>query len=586
MCHTCGVFVSGRSCKPDYDLIANETSEAAQAPPALAEIAEGTSTEAVIAVGETITETLETIGDKDWFRVELAAGDTVEIELTGVGLTELRDPLLRLRDDQGRILAENDDIRFAIELDSRIIHTVETSGTYFIEADSYLSRYTGDYELSVDVALPPGPVDAIRGVNALEDSETLLVYLAQGGESYSERFNGQNQTFQAEGFNAYEREQIFSVFEHIETFADIDFELTNNRAAADLEIASSNLNGAINGGTLLGYFYFPTSQGDGGYGLLNSSFSGWGSGEGSGLDRGGFMYGVTLHEIGHGLGLAHPHDNGNGSQVLSGVSSSGSLGTFDLNQTVFTTLSYNDGFVTSLDGRPDTFDYGYAASFGTLDIAALQQLYGVNESHAVGNNVYRLVSHNGIGTGYEAIWDTGGRDWIVANGKTPSIIDLRAATLTLSPDGAGHVSSIEAVHGGFTIANGVLIEHARGGDGSDTITGNEVRNFLVGKAGADRLEGGAGDDVLTGGAGADRLSGGTGIDTASYRDSAYGVQVSLDGSAGQGGDAWGDRLSGIERVIGSEKADRLTGATDDDTLDGRDGDDMLRGGAGGDTLRG
>jgi len=28
---------------------------------------------------------------------------------------------------------------------------------------------------------------------------------------------------------------------------------------------------------------------------------------------------TILHEIGHGLGLAHPHDNGNGSEIFAGV---------------------------------------------------------------------------------------------------------------------------------------------------------------------------------------------------------------------------------------------------------------------------
>lgn len=46
-------------------------------------------------------------------------------------------------------------------------------------------------------------------------------------------------------------------------------------------------------------------------GYYNWQSSGWTSG---GLQIGGYGYYTLLHEIGHGLGLAHPHDNGGGSR--------------------------------------------------------------------------------------------------------------------------------------------------------------------------------------------------------------------------------------------------------------------------------
>ena len=47
----------------------------------------------------------------------------------------------------------------------------------------------------------------------------------------------------------------------------------------------------------------------------------------------------------------------------------------------------------------------------------------------------------------------------------------------------------------FTIANGVVIENAVGGNGNDTLIGNSADNFLDGRAGDDRLDGGAGNDT-------------------------------------------------------------------------------------------
>ncbi|MBX9699278.1 MAG: M10 family metallopeptidase C-terminal domain-containing protein, partial [Acetobacteraceae bacterium] len=73
-------------------------------------------------------------------------------------------------------------------------------------------------------------------------------------------------------------------------------------------------------------------------------------------------------------------------------------------------------------------------------------------------------------------------------------------------------SSVAGVVGGVTIANGVVIENATGGDGNDRITGNAAANRLEGGLGADGIDGGKGDDTLVGGGGADALTGGAGRD--------------------------------------------------------------------------
>jgi serralysin len=107
-----------------------------------------------------------------------------------------------------------------------------------------------------------------------------------------------------------------------------------------------------------------------------------------------------------------------------------------------------------------------------VDIAALQELYGANTTHARGNDVYTLPTANRSGTFYESLWDTGGTDTIRAGSTTrASTIDLNDATLRADAGGGGLISYVEGIHGGFTVAKGVVIENATGADGCDLITG-------------------------------------------------------------------------------------------------------------------
>ena len=95
----------------------------------------------------------------------------------------------------------------------------------------------------------------------------------------------------------------------------------------------------------------------------------------------------------------------------------------------------------------------------------------------------------------------------------------------------------------------------------ENLTGSAFNDKLTGDAGANLLDGSAGNDTLIGGAGADTLIGGSGTDTADYSGASAAVGLSLGaGGAGTGtaGDAAGDSLSGIEKVIGSALGDNFT----------------------------
>ena len=82
------------------------------------------------------------------------------------------------------------------------------------------------------------------------------------------------------------------------------------------------------------------------------------------------------------------------------------------------------------------------------------------------------------------------------------------------------------------------------------------------------------------------LDGGIGTDTASYASSAAAVSINLATGTGKGGDAEGDTLISIERVIGSAFNDTIIGSARAEIMEGGAGVDHLGGLGGDDTLIG
>lgn len=100
--------------------------------PTTDDYAGSTSTTGAIAAGGSVTGNIETVGDNDWFRISLTAGNSYRFDLIG---GTLWDPYLTLLNSSGTSLLTNDDSG-ALPLDSRLTYTASTTGVYYLSARS------------------------------------------------------------------------------------------------------------------------------------------------------------------------------------------------------------------------------------------------------------------------------------------------------------------------------------------------------------------------------------------------------------------------------------------------------------------
>jgi len=649
----------------------------------------------ITANGAPVVSTIDAPGDLDFYKIEMTAGNIYRINQStivgGPSGVPLADAFFEIYDPSGRLVATANGGGsmpgglVTTTVNAQIDFMPETSGVYYINA-----RYAnvnvggtavggvGDYQLTVEgwnpYYDPDEPLYAIdwgsqvdrtsrnpdglegpratgnpyTGVGANEEGiqgkNVIYYYFAKQGEVFvSEDPTGDVLTnMVASGMAEWEMRAFELAMDKYEQVADIVYVQVQDKAKADFIFITYN--GTPEAG-ILGRMSPPNTTNEG-QAEFNRNGPGWTEDE---LRPGGFSFITLIHELGHGHGLAHPHDNGGRSGVMRGVVAEGTAfdyttGEFDLNQGVFTMMSYEDGWQTSPYGNSPDDGFGYLAGLMGFDIAAIQDKYGVNEEWATGDNSYVLKDVNASGTMYEAIWDAGGLDSISYAGAKDAVIDLRAASLKYEYGGGGWISYAHGIYGGFTIANGVTIENASGGGGNDKITGNDIDNDLRGNAGNDVISGGGGNDLLVGGAGKDTLTGGGGGDTFGYMlasdsgvganrdvitDFAEGDRIDLtaaggrtfignqlfSGTAGQVRvvtltgqtivelDKNGDRLADfqleltgehvLDRLdfvglagVPTEGADELFGTSGSDTINALGGNDSLFGFAGGDTLNG
>jgi serralysin len=300
---------------------------------------------------------------------------------------------------------------------------------------------------------------------------------------------------------------------------------------------------------------------------------------------GTWNYMTLVHEIGHALGLKHPHE----AQWLNPAIMPSSL-----DSVLYTVMSYIEPPGASSYSRNTSTIVGPML----YDIAAIQHLFGANMNYRAGNDVYSFNQTTAFNT---TIWDAGGVDVIDLSGATG------AQSLNLVAGSEMSIVLNNARKGNLWLAFGVTIENAVGGSGDDRIIGNDAANDLSGGGGRDTLDGGGGNDILRGGSGTDtaRFSGlSTGYTWHQNADGSWRI-IALASANGE------DTLHDIEwlefadtriqigtaasiitgtggndRLTGTAEPDTIEGLAGNDSIDGGSGDDILIGGAGADRLTG
>ncbi|MFZ6874048.1 DUF4214 domain-containing protein [Undibacterium sp. Di27W] len=335
---------------------------------------------------------------------------------------------------------------------------------------------------------------------------------------------------------------------------------------------------------------------------------------------------TLIHELGHSLGLSHPHsDYINGVPVITAdYAATQNLGfdllgfrtnsAQDMYKEYFSVMSYDDQNHSSIL---------HAFTPMILDVIALQLAYGEGRGTS-GNGDDTIIA----GTdGYRTYFDKGGIDTVDLSLYSTGAYFNMGIHITGAPhlvgvamsasDGlntiinGGDPVSLRWLYGEYENAIGSakddiiggneLDNHIQGGAGNDLIFGANGNDALAGDAGNDTLEGGNGNDTMMGGDGDDRFDwedsfrGGNDLMIGGKGNDTYVLDNALDQvveAPGEGIDtvwvSFNSALSSFANVENLRAYDKnavsLVGNAGNNLMSGSTGNDTIDGGAGKDTV--